>query len=298
MTETPVSQWAISEVRKWLVKHGFKEYCKDVCDVHKVDGHVLLSLNEHDVRDMIGSGCLGDVKRLTFAIKDLQFQEASSSSHHTPCNNSSVNSSFMNSGTFKNRQYQRYDSEGSTLSDETLELNDKNSPLSKRVSKRLEPEYMKLLLSYVYMFFVFLVTAFVMVIVHDRVPDMKKYPPLPDIVLDNLPYIPWAFDMCEVSGVVLVTIWSVTMFFHKHRWVHSGALHYSQIWLLLQNYCCWYAWCMWFMDKMKESFISYGLFPCAFYACANMLDLHWICHCLSVRDIYYSPAAIALIYAK
>lgn len=51
------------------------------------------------------------------------------------------------------------------------------------------------------------ITAIVMVIVHERVPDMKRYPPLPDIFLDNVPHIPWAFCMCELTGTVLFIIW-------------------------------------------------------------------------------------------
>lgn len=69
------------------------------------------------------------------------------------------------------------------------------------------------------MFLVTWVTAVVMVIVHDKVPDMKKYPPLPDLFLDNVPHIPWAFDMCEITGSFLMAIWLVVLFFHKHRYV-------------------------------------------------------------------------------
>jgi hypothetical protein len=45
------------------------------------------------------------------------------------------------------------------------------------------PERWKAILAFVYALGVSWVTAFVMVIVHDRVPDMEKYPPLPDILL-------------------------------------------------------------------------------------------------------------------
>lgn len=71
-----------------------------------------------------------------------------------------------------------------------------------------------------YVFLVTWVTAVVMVIVHDKVPDMKKYPPLPDLFLDNVPHIPWAFDMCEITGSFLMAIWIAVLFFHKHRYTN------------------------------------------------------------------------------
>lgn len=70
-----------------------------------------------------------------------------------------------------------------------------------------------------YSFVVTWITSFVMVIVHERVPDMKRYPPLPDIFLDNVPHIPWAFHMCEITGTLLFSIWACVCIFHKYRMV-------------------------------------------------------------------------------
>lgn len=70
-----------------------------------------------------------------------------------------------------------------------------------------------------YAFLVTWITAFVMVVVHERVPDMKRYPPLPDIFLDNVPHIPWAFHMCEITGTLLFLIWTCVLIVHKHRFV-------------------------------------------------------------------------------
>ena len=84
-------------------------------------------------------------------------------------------------------------------------------------ASHLPPEIWKAFISLAYLFIVTWITAFVMVIVHDRVPDMKKYPPLPDIFLDNVPHIPWAFDMCEVTGTLLFAIWLIVLIVHKYR---------------------------------------------------------------------------------
>ncbi len=86
-------------------------------------------------------------------------------------------------------------------------------------SSKLEPERWKALLAFLYVLVVSWLSAFTMVIVHDRVPDMEKYPPLPDLLLDSLPHIPWAFEMCEMAGMVLLTLWFVVILFHKHRFI-------------------------------------------------------------------------------
>ncbi|KAL0178917.1 hypothetical protein M9458_024359, partial [Cirrhinus mrigala] len=59
-----------------------------------------------------------------------------------------------------------------------------NNGKYKQQPRRLDPEYWKTIISSVYVVFVFGFTSFVMVIVHERVPDMRTYPPLPDIFLD------------------------------------------------------------------------------------------------------------------
>ena len=38
-----------------------------------------------------------------------------------------------------------------------------------------------------------------------------------DIVLDNIPFIPWAFAMCEYCGLALMFIFSTILIFHKYR---------------------------------------------------------------------------------
>ena len=65
------------------------------------------------------------------------------------------------------------------------------NPTSPGMATHLDPEMWKTVLSITYFVIVTIITSFTMVMVHDRVPDMKKYPPHPDIFLDNVPLIPW-----------------------------------------------------------------------------------------------------------
>ena len=82
----------------------------------------------------------------------------------------------------------------------------------------LKPERWKTLLAFLYVLLVSWVTAFVMVIVHDRVPDMEKYPPLPDIILDNVPHIPF-------YGIIFVGDISFTLSLFAA--VQTRGLHFS-----------------------------------------------------------------------
>jgi len=83
----------------------------------------------------------------------------------------------------------------------------------------LNPERWKTAVAIIYALSVSWLTALTMTVVHDRVPDMNKYPPLPDIILDNVPHIPWAFEMTEVTGMTLLSIWLLVILFHKHRFI-------------------------------------------------------------------------------
>jgi hypothetical protein len=73
----------------------------------------------------------------------------------------------------------------------------------------------RLLLSVVWAMGVVCTSAGVMTFVHDRVPDMQKYPPLPDIVLDHIPLIPWAFEASEVCIAMLALLFFFTVIFHR-----------------------------------------------------------------------------------
>lgn len=201
-----VINWSVEDTKTYLKKEGFKEDVITVlCAEHQLDGKCLLTLNETDftVEPLIKLP-LKDRKNLQVVSKLLQREN----------HNLLIELGLIESQTVtlynSNTPYQKLDSE-------YCESERISPPISEDGRSRYPPEKMKAFLSFLYVVLVTWITAFVMVIVHDRVPDMKKYPPLPDIFLDNIPHIPWAFDMCEVSGTVLFTIWLIVLLFHKHR---------------------------------------------------------------------------------
>ncbi|XP_077999571.1 sphingomyelin synthase-related protein 1-like [Glandiceps talaboti] len=86
-------------------------------------------------------------------------------------------------------------------------------------STQIEPEHWKTLFSFTYMCIGTYFLTFILTIVHDRMPNQEKYPPLPDLILDNIPLTPWAGEVSEgiitVLGIMFVTI----VFFHQHRFI-------------------------------------------------------------------------------
>ena len=62
-----------------------------------------------------------------------------------------------------------------------------------------------------------LVSTLTMVITAERVPDSKNYPPLPDLILDNLPMIPWAFKASEFCVCLEIILVVCILIFHRYR---------------------------------------------------------------------------------
>ena len=209
-----VHQWTCKDVGLWIKGNGFDDYVDLLSNEHKIDGKALLALNEDDLRNPpLELKILGDIKRLWLAISTLQQRNNRTTSLALPTGSigyvkrnkidqvDSLGRLTASSGKRRPREFEDSD-------DERIDFIHPFSNIS---------ETGRTLISLMYAFSVFFVTSFIMVFVHDRVPDMKKYPPLPDIVLDNVPLIPWAFKMCEVTALMLAAVLSTVLFFHKHR---------------------------------------------------------------------------------
>jgi len=242
-----VTEWTKFHVKEWLMQLGFGGYTKLICDIHRIDGKALLMLTEDDLKNPpLKIKILGDVKKLTFYLQRLQLQHREELCNMglkcsqlenlskgvcakmkrkqlgTRTNSEEHFSSHFQQQSMvcsldtKQNSFAEDDTDGSFINYASQVCG--NTP-NNGLSTHLEPEIWKTAISFSYFVAVTILTSLVMVVVHDRVPDMKKYPPLPDIFLDNVPLIPWAFDMCEVTGCILFVTWFIVLMFHKHRFI-------------------------------------------------------------------------------
>lgn len=220
MARKQTCDWVTSDVRRWLEGEGFCEFWPLLSPHVPLSGQDLLSLTAEDWHRLIHeSPCSSisviKVRRLVLAISKLRPQKLAAPLEDNKESGSSPGSS-SDLDEIADEDH---------LVEELLESSKgQQCPFchhqrAKRGPVVIRPERWKTVLAFLYVLVVSWITAFVMVIVHDRVPDMEKYPPLPDILLDNIPHIPWAFEMCELTGMVLLVVWCVVLVFHKHRFI-------------------------------------------------------------------------------
>lgn len=215
-----VLEWTVLDVACWLRVNAFSAYTELFCDRHQIDGRVLVSLSAEDLRaEPLSLTVFGDIKRLCMAIQALReayyLDEEASSSR----DNSDSSAHHGSNGHYQQLQQPKEPQPKQRKHHRHNNNHHHHHHLHTHHSEdhHFKPERWKAIVALAYFFASTWVTAIVMVIVHDRVPDMDTYPPLPDILLDNLPLIPWAFGMCEFCGVALFTIWFAIIVFHKHR---------------------------------------------------------------------------------
>jgi hypothetical protein len=219
-----IEEWSTSDVHQWLIDNGFKHIAEEIAYNQKVDGSVLLLLTEDDLRQPpLSLTCLGDIKRLGKAIQQLKIYETDLSIPNTSFSalNGSLNGTLSTKdepNVVSQRSITQLTSQTSSDGLKTFKLITREELIKHIESPDTKAKsILKLVIAFLYCSISLLITAFVMVFVHDRVPDMETYPPLPDLVLDNLPLIPWAFEVCEMIAVAMALIWFTILFFHKER---------------------------------------------------------------------------------
>jgi len=256
-----MDQWDIDTTKEWLERQGFIEIAYVLCEKHKIDGKVLLSMTEEDLLlPLLDLRVFGNIRRLSLLLNNVRCEDGGSSSPRMtrrhqpyvrgqrrkpglPCDSPGISpllhhemeqqptrahpvaedSSKAGEESSKlDSTAQQSDGKGRESSASRL-FSGSDFPAEYDVSKRmnkskdLKVDYRKMLAAMVYAQAVLWLTSYTMVVVHDRVPDVEKYPPLPDLVLDNVPYIPWAFQAVETIGISMMSCLIITLVFHKHR---------------------------------------------------------------------------------
>lgn len=208
--------WTVDDVGEYLEKHNFNQFRRLFCDENKIDGRVLLSLNENDLKlPPLNITPFGDVKRLLFLIDGLKDKRkrpyAQRKGYILEKQPYSTVDAYINIDESSTLSGTSSPSCGVSLTD-----SDDDFVIS---TKKLKVEPKKFALSVLYIFSIHFFSGFAVTYAQEHLPDKKKYPPLPDIFLDSLPYIPWAYRVTE--GVIIVlSIFGLTMlFFHKYRYI-------------------------------------------------------------------------------
>ncbi|CAD6187237.1 unnamed protein product [Caenorhabditis auriculariae] len=229
------TSWDYKEVAEWLTEIGLEEYAAYLTQKHKINGRMLLTITDSDLREQpVAIRCLGDIKKLLAAISALR---NSNDSVDTEDKLLCVEYDKQRKMSISGEEVYVTTRQSEVMSDKELidTLNEGEVKVVQLISREElirhveSPDtslksLIKLIIAFFYCSLSFLITAIVMVFVHDRVPDTKTYPPLPDIVLDNVPHIPWAFDMCEIIGLTLVIIWLFVLAFHRNRMIITRRL--------------------------------------------------------------------------
>ena len=89
-----------------------------------------------------------------------------------------------------------------------------NIPVVEETTDKIPAELKKTFLSALLLLVGFLSSTTSLAFTHERVPDAA---PLPDLVLDNLPYQPWALEVSEMIIIVSTLSATVVVLAHTHR---------------------------------------------------------------------------------
>ena len=88
-------------------------------------------------------------------------------------------------------------------------------PPAERIEQRFPKERWKTFAGLTFVLLNFVATTVSLSITHEL--RRPKESPLPDLTLDNVPYLDWALDVSEILIMIATITAALVVVFHKHR---------------------------------------------------------------------------------
>jgi hypothetical protein len=189
LTKSPIVSWTTEDVEQWLCSLNLSNFVDKFCKQNGIDGLTLLLMKEDDLKQTpLSIERLVDIKKLWYHIRVLQCHE---NDFYSPLNISTPY--LFNENTEQvqflpsSQQYKRSNDDTiqhnhSSLSPtHLLESNVHNIYSSCQINTQQKPlfnssqgENKKLLVSFIYALISGIWTSYIMVVVHNRVPNVQK----------------------------------------------------------------------------------------------------------------------------
>lgn len=191
LTSNP-SSWTINQVEEWLKNNNFNDCIDILCHQYDIDGQRLINLNKNDILSLTKN------QQLWLRIKTLKSKQPTIIQLESSNSNSSQD-----------------------LSSNQIE----DRPITKCCFiASIRSDRKKTLLAFLLALMTILFSSFIITIVDERIPDPKNIPPLPDLILDNIDQIPWAFAVTEKLILIEMTTLLIVILLHRHRLIDKNFL--------------------------------------------------------------------------
>ena len=208
------STWSVRQVEEWLLKCGFHDCVDILCRQYQIEGHRLINCDENEILHLTNN------RQLWLEIKELREISVANCFHRStplpsPLANVSASQTSSPTVALLLEQTPMRSTSPHTPSDQIEDQLFTTCCLMSSIRSDRKKTFCAFLMALSTVYF----CSFVITIVDERLPDPKSFPPLPDLILDNIRQIPWAFAVTEKLILIEILVMLVIILFHRHRWV-------------------------------------------------------------------------------
>lgn len=172
LTKSAILSWTVNDVEKWLCSLNLSNFVDKFCNENGIDGLTLLLMKEDDLKQApLAIKRLVDVKKLWYHIRLLQCQHEQTLSQP----------SFFPENHFSDTEDTTKHNHSALSPTHLLQSNEhtmfSSCPIhtpAKSLIYASKGEKRKLLVSFIYALISGIWTSFIMVVVHNRVPNVQK----------------------------------------------------------------------------------------------------------------------------